>query len=149
MNEVILNSTRHLPEADVRAMAVYLKSLPADEGDLRGPAGADELKTGRILYNVYCGTCHLPTGLGGDDIGARIAGGSLAVQASDPAALINVILYGPELPTPRLPSKRSKTMEAFGDKLSDEDVALIASYVRSNWNNKGGRVTPAQVAQQR
>ncbi len=149
MNEVILNSTRHLPEEDVRAMAVYLKSLPADEGKLESRASADDLKTGRILYNVYCGTCHLPTGLGGDDVGARLAGGSLVVQASDPAAMINVILYAPELPTPHLPSKRAKQMEAFGDKLSDEDVALIASYIRSAWNNKGGRVTPAQVAEQR
>lgn len=149
MNEVTLNSTRHLPEADVRAMAVYLKSLPADEGDLASAPSAEELKTGRIYYNVYCGTCHLPTGLGGDTIGARLAGGSLVVQANDPAALINVILYGPELPTPHLPSKRSKIMEPFGDKLSDEDVALIASYVRSTWNNKGGRVTPAQVEKQR
>jgi mono/diheme cytochrome c family protein len=149
MNEVILNSTRHLPEADVRAMAVYLKSLPANEGDLKSPASGTDLKTGRILYNVYCGTCHLPTGLGGDDVGARLAGGSLVVQASNPAGLINVILYGLELPTPRLPSKRAKEMEAFGDKLSDEDVALIASYIRSSWNNKGGRVTPAQVEAQR
>jgi mono/diheme cytochrome c family protein len=149
MNEVTLNSTRHLPETDVRAMAVYLKSLPANEGKLASAASAEELKTGRIYYNVYCGTCHLPTGLGGDTIGARIAGGSLVVQANDPAALINVILYGPEMPVPHLPSKRSKVMEAFGDKLSDEDVALIATYIRSTWNNKGGRVTPAQVAEQR
>lgn len=149
MNEVLLNSTRHLPAEDARAMAVYLKSLPANAGKLASPPNAEELKTGRILYNVYCGTCHLPTGLGGDDVGARIAGGSLVVQASDPAALINVILYGPELPTPHLPSKRAKPMEAFGDKLSDEDVALIASYIRSSWNNKGGRVTPEQVAGQR
>ncbi|HVF18044.1 MAG TPA: cytochrome c, partial [Steroidobacteraceae bacterium] len=88
-------------------------------------------------------------GLGGEDIGARLAQGSPVVQASDPAGLINVILYGVELPTPRLPSKRAKTMEAFGDQLSDEDVALIASYLRSSWNNKGGRVTADQVAAQR
>jgi len=149
MNEVILNSTRHLPADDVQAMAVYLKSLPANEADLEGPPDADEMKTARILYNVHCGTCHLPTGLGGEDIGARLAQGSPVVQAADPAALINVILYGPELPTPRLPSKRSKTMEAFGDQLSDEDVALIASFVRSSWKNKGGRVTEEQVAAQR
>jgi mono/diheme cytochrome c family protein len=149
MNEVTLNSTRHLPEADVRAMAVYLKSLPADEGNLADAPSEDELNTGRIYYNVYCGTCHLPTGLGGDIIGSRLAGGSLVVQASDPAALINVILYGPELPVPHLPSKRSKIMEGFGDKLSDEDAALIATYIRSTWNNKGGRVTPAQVEAQR
>ncbi len=35
MNEVIMNSTRHLSEDDVNAMAAYLKSLPAHED---GPA---------------------------------------------------------------------------------------------------------------
>ena len=38
MNEVILNSTRHLNEADVNAMAMYLKSLPGNKGDIGKPA---------------------------------------------------------------------------------------------------------------
>src|SRR5690606_15818698 len=64
MNEVIVYSTSKLPEADVRAMAVYLKSLPAEDGALGSPASADVMNEGETLYNIHCGTCHLPTGLG-------------------------------------------------------------------------------------
>ena len=150
MNEVIMNSTQHLSDADVRAMATYLKSLPANEGKLAASANTDVLRDGETLYNVHCGTCHQPTGLGGpeEDSGARLAGGSLVVQASNPASLINVILYGPQGPNPPLP-KRWKHMEPLGDKLDDEEVAALASYLRSAWDNKGGEVTAEQVAKQR
>lgn len=149
MNEVIMNSTRHLSDADVQAMAAYLKGLPANEGTLASAAKDDVLQTGAAVYDVHCGTCHLPTGLGGqnEDAGARLAG-SPVVQASNPASLINVILYGPQPPNPPLP-KRWKAMEALGDKLSDDEVAAVASYLRNAWGNKGGAVTADQVAAQR
>jgi mono/diheme cytochrome c family protein len=63
--------------------------------------------------------------------------------------LINVILYGPQLPDPPLPTRRWKPMEAYGDKLADEEVAALASFLRASWDNKGGAVTPEQVAKQR
>lgn len=149
MNEVILNSTRHLSEPDVTAMAVYLKSLPGNRGDISEAANADVLKEGATLYDLHCGTCHQPTGLGGssEDAGARLAGNP-TVQANNPASLINVILYGPHLA--KLPgSKRWKDMPAFGEKLADDEVAAIASYIRSAWGNVGGAVTERQVAKQR
>jgi mono/diheme cytochrome c family protein len=149
MNEVIMNSTRHLSEADVRAMATYLNSLSLQENPTKAAASEQTLQAGSTLYDVHCGTCHLPTGLGShsEDSGARLAG-SPVVQASNPAALINVILYAPQPPDPPLP-KRWNRMEAFGDKLTDEEVAALASYLRSAWGNTGGEVTADQVAKQR
>jgi len=149
MNEVILNSTRHLSEPDVRAMAVYLKSLPGNHRDIGEPATANVLKAGATLYDLHCGTCHQPTGLGGpsEDAGARLVGNPV-VQAGNPASLINVILYGPHLA--KLPgTKRWKDMPAFYEKLADDEVAAIASYIRSAWGNVGGAVTEGQVAKQR
>lgn len=147
MDEVVLNSTRHLTEADTMAMATYLKSLPANEGDIGAPAAEDVLQEGSALYDVHCGTCHLPSGLGdiAEDAGPRLAGSSV-VQASNPASLINVILYGAET---ALEPKRWKEMGAFEDKLSDEEVAALASFLRNAWGNKGGAVTSEQVAKQR
>ena len=149
MNEVIMNSTRHLSEADTHAMAVYLKSLPASEPDIQPAASAQTLQAGATLYDLHCGTCHLPSGLGAqnEDSGARLAG-SPEVQASNPAALINIILHGPEPPQPPLP-KRWKPMEGFSDKLTDEEVAALASYVRNAWGNAAGAVNANQVAKQR
>jgi mono/diheme cytochrome c family protein len=149
MNEVIMNSTRHLSDADVHAMATYLKGLPGNKVKAPANANADVLQAGETLYNVHCGTCHLPTGLGGDaeSSGARLAGNPV-VQAGNPASLINIILYGPQLPNPPLP-KRWKLMEGFGDKLADDEVAALASFLRSAWGNVGGAVSTDQVAKQR
>lgn len=149
MNEVILNSTRHLTDGDVDAMSVYLKSLPAKSGT-PGPAASNYvLGMGRTVYNLHCGTCHLPTGLGDEESAPRLARGSLVVQADNPAALINVILYGPQLPDPPLLTKRRNPMENFQYLLSDDEVAAVATYVRSSWGNAAGEVTAKQVAEQR
>jgi mono/diheme cytochrome c family protein len=149
MNEVIMNSTRNLSEGDVQAMAAYLKSLPASTPESVAKASADVMQSGETLYNVHCGTCHLPTGLGNQDenSGARLAG-SPVVQASNPASLINVIIYGPPLPNPPLP-KRWKPMEGFGDKLADDEIAALATFMRATWGNTAGPVTADQVAKQR
>ena len=148
MNEVVMNSTRHLQPDDVKAMSVYLKSLPGNKGEVGKPADAETLHAGEVLYNLHCGTCHQPTGLGSrsQDAGARLAG-SPVVQATNPAALINVILYAPQLA--RLPTRRWKDMPAFEEKLADDEIAAIASYLRNAWGNVGGAVTEEQVYKQR
>jgi mono/diheme cytochrome c family protein len=149
MNEVIMNSTRNLSEADVQAMAAYLKSLPASAAESVAKASPDVMQSGETLYNVHCGTCHLPTGLGNQDenSGAKLVG-SPVIQASNPASLINIIIYGPPLPNPALP-KRWKPMEGFGDKLADDEVAALATFLRATWGNTAGPVTADQVAKQR
>ena len=149
MNEVIMNSTRNLSEADVQAMAVYLKSLPPSKPESISKPSAQTMQAGETLYNVQCGTCHLPTGLGNQDenSGARLAG-SPVVQASNPASLINTIIYGPPLPNPPLP-KRWKPMEGFGDKLADDEIAALATFIRATWGNDAAAVTADQVAKQR
>jgi len=149
MNEVIINSTRHLSEDDVSAMATYLKSVPAHETAQPAEASSSVLGMGRTVYNLHCGTCHLPTGLGDAESGPQLARGSLVVQAENPASLINVILYGPELPDPPLPTRRRNPMEEFQYLLTDGEIAAVATYVRSNWGHAAGEVTPEQVAAQR
>ena len=149
MNEVILNSTQHLKQGDVEAMATYLKSLPSNEAD-RGPAARDDvLGMGRTLYNLHCGTCHLPTGLGDPEVAPRLGEGSLVVRASDPASLINVILDGPQPPDPPLPPKWRNPMEDFRYLLDDEEIAALASYVRNSWGNTASAVSASEVAAQR
>jgi len=146
MNEVIMNSTRHLRDADVRAMSVYLKSLAPIES--KGSRASEEvLAQGKVLYTVYCGTCHLPTGLGDVNSAPPLAG-SAVVQAPSPASLLNTLMYGPQLPEPALPTTWM-TMEAYGEKMTDEEVAALASYVRSAWGNEAGAVSVADVEAQR
>lgn len=147
MREVVMHSTRHLSDDDVRAMAIYLKDLPARALD-SGPSASDaQLQHGELVYTVHCGSCHLPTGLGAEGLGVTLHQNPI-VQAADPASLINVILYGPHLPGPPFSVDRSP-MKMFGKRLSDDDIAALASYLRATFNNSAGAVTPEQVKTQR
>ena len=147
MNDVIVNSTAQLSDADVKAMAVYLKGLAPVERAPQHQMSADELREGELVYTIHCGTCHLPTGLGDPSIGPPLVG-SAVVQAEDPASLINSIIYGAVVPSPA-PPEHWETMEAFGDKLDDDEIALLSTYLRASWGNRGGPVTESDVEKQR
>ena len=46
-------------------------------------------------------------------------------------------------------SIRASPMPAFGDTLSDADIANIINYERSSWGNHGAPVTAYQVSVER
>lgn len=147
MNEVVLNSTRYLSDADVQAMAVYLKGLPAAGDTGRRPSKA-VMELGAKQYDIHCGTCHLPTGLGSDDTAPPLAGSALA-QAPDPSSLIDLVINGPRLPQ-EAPSSQWRmrpwqSMTPFAQKLSDEQAAALLSYVRNSWGNAAGEVKPSDI----
>lgn len=149
MNEVIINSTQHLHQEDVAAMTSYLMSVPAQDP---GPAPAPETQVmgfGRTVYNLHCGTCHLPTGEGDPEMGPKLNGGSLVVQAENPASMINVILYGPEAPNTSSSSPWREPMRDFQYLLDDDEIAAVATYIRNSWSNSAGSVTIDQVERQR
>jgi mono/diheme cytochrome c family protein len=149
MNEVIVNSTRHLSDADIEAMAVYLKSLPARSRSQAPETDPQVLGMGRTQYNLHCGTCHLPTGLGDPEMAPRLAKGSLVVRSEDPASLINVILYSPQMADFDMPSHWLNPMDEFQYLLTDDELAALASFVRASWDNRAGAVSARQVARQR
>jgi mono/diheme cytochrome c family protein len=68
MAEVTFNSLQFLNDEDVRAMAVYLKSLPP-QGEKRPEPQAQmvapgTMESGRKLYATWCGMCHGDEGKG-------------------------------------------------------------------------------------
>lgn len=151
MNDVIINSTHEMTEADTKAMAVYIKSLPEIQRAPKVELSAADLREGETLYTIHCGTCHLPTGLGatpGSELGPPLVGSAI-VQAEDPASLINTILYGAQLPTSLLEQNGWKSMKGFENEVDDAQAAAIATYVRASWGNHGAKVTADQVAKQR
>lgn len=146
MTEVFA-STRHLTPSDAAAIATYLKGVDPSPTRLDLSFLRSRIDEGETVYTVHCGTCHLPDGKGDGGLGVPLGGNSI-IQAKDPASLINVILYGPALPPPPFASKRT-TMSAFGKRLSDEDIAAVATYLRSSFGNNASAVTPDQVRRQR
>ena len=67
MAEVTFNSLQYLNDADVRAMAVYLKSLgqgsPLETEVAAMPAAESSLLLhfGQTVYEAHCASCHAPT----------------------------------------------------------------------------------------
>lgn len=146
MNDVIVNSTREMTPEDVRAMAVYIKSLPAHESTT-ATVTAEQAKAGADIYKARCEKCHMSSGRGGMFNGPPLAG-SAVVQTDDPASLINVILFGPMVPKD-VSLGAWETMKAYHKTLSDDDIAKLANYLRGSWGNRGRPVTAAEVASQR
>jgi mono/diheme cytochrome c family protein len=155
MSEVVVNGTSRLTDRDIHAVAVYLKSLPpAPPGAPSRPA-ASVLKAGEIVYTTRCGDCHLPSGLGvprdahadASKTAPPLAGGA-ALQAPNPATLINVVLYGAH--EAALSDGSWPTMSGFelSVGLDDEQIAALCTYLRASWGNQAGAVNAAAVARQ-
>jgi mono/diheme cytochrome c family protein len=152
MNDVVVNSTMKLTPEDLNAMAVYLKSLPANGHDSGSKPDEETMRLGSVQYDIHCGTCHLPTGLGSDITGPGLVGSSVTL-ASDPASLINMTLYGSQVPhvapSDKWQAREWKLMGPFENLLDDEQAAALLSYTRNAWGNDAGEVTPGQIDEQR
>jgi mono/diheme cytochrome c family protein len=148
MNAVVLNSTRHLTDDDIAAIASYIKSLPATSQDGDGKPDPRTMQAGALQFDIHCGTCHLPTGLGSANTAPPLVGSAIA-QTANPASFINLVLYGPqppvEKPSDQWRGKGWREMPAFDQRLTDEDAAALMTYVRNTWGNLAPAVTPADV----
>jgi mono/diheme cytochrome c family protein len=121
MAEVVLNSTSRLSDADVRAIAVYLKDLPpgTPEPTVTPPAAA-QMADGEKLYKAACIACHEVDGSGAPRIYPPLPG-SANLQSADPASTLRIILDGAEtIRTPRAPNTGSMPPYA---KWSDQQIA--------------------------
>lgn len=143
MAEVVSYSTSLMSDADVRAVATYLKDLPAGPDAPAPAADAAALARGGRIYSDACASCHLEGGAGQPGYFPPL-GGDQAAQQKDPTGLIHLILAGARTaPTTGRPSPLS--MPSFAWKLTDDEVADVATYLRSSFGNQAGPVTPAEV----
>jgi mono/diheme cytochrome c family protein len=147
MAEVVVNSTSKMSDADVRAMAVYLKDLPAGvaEPAVTSPAQA-QMTDGARIYQA-CAACHEADGSGSPRIYPPLPGNA-NLQSTDPSSTLRIILDGARtVTTPRAPNAGS--MPAYAGKLTDQEIADVATYIRNAWGNAAPAVTPGQVAKAR
>jgi mono/diheme cytochrome c family protein len=147
MSEVVVNSTSRMSDADVRAIAVYLKDLPmgAPEPVVTPPPPA-QMASGQKLYRSACIACHEVDGSGAPRIYPPLPGNA-NLQSADPSSTLRIILDGAQtVTTQRAPNKGS--MPAY-PKLSDQEIADVATYIRNAWGNAAPAVTPEQVAKAR
>jgi mono/diheme cytochrome c family protein len=152
MTDVVEHSTRYMTDADLQAIAHYLKSLPAQSQDrfAYAPAAGTALAAGDVSargaldYLNDCAACHLSSGRGYVSTFPALAGNPV-VNAVDPASLISIVLHGgSEVATDATPTRF--TMPPFDDRLSNQEIADVVTFIRSRWGNQAPSVTPEQVA---
>jgi mono/diheme cytochrome c family protein len=148
MAEVVVNSTSQMSDADVRAIATYLKDLPAGASEPAvTPPPQDEMIAGKAVYDHACIACHEADGSGAPRIYPPLPGNAL-LQSGDPSSTLRIILDGAQtVTTARAPNPGS--MPAYARDLSDQQIADVTNYIRNSWGNAAPLVTPAQVAKAR
>ncbi len=156
MNDVIHDSTQYMSDADLNAVATYLKSLPA-KGSAPAyqydSAVAQQLFNGEPgspaaeIYQNRCAACHRANGTGNGKAFPALAGNPI-LQTADPTSAIHIILSGGAQPfTAGAPS--TLAMAPYAEILSDQEIAGLATFIQQSWGNKGGAATADQVAKLR
>jgi len=89
---------------------------------------------GADLFAANCAVCH---GAAGEGVVGPGLAGNPAMQRAE--YIITTVLFGRE----------DHGMPPFADRLSDEEIAAIATFVRGSWGNDYPAVNPADVAAHR
>jgi mono/diheme cytochrome c family protein len=157
MGDVVVHSTQHFNDADLQAVAAYLKTLPAsahepssfkdDPSTAQALAAGKEGSRGAELYIDNCAACHRTNGKGDAHVFPTVSGNS-SVLSEDPVSLIRLVLAGSNLPaTSTAPSQLG--MPAFAWRLSDQEVAQVLTFIRTSWGNQAPAVEVSQVTKLR
>jgi mono/diheme cytochrome c family protein len=148
MAEEITLSSSQMTDADLTAIATYLKSLPGQTGAAPAPASAPEaVAAGGAIYADECSACHGPDGKGVPYLFPSLAG-SPNVRSADPASLVRVLLEGARsVATTGEPT--GPGMPSFAWKLNDDQAAAVLTYIRNSWGSSAPAVDPHQVSQAR
>jgi len=147
MAEVIENSTQHLNDADLRAIAAYLRSVPGRNEAKSPETDKQRLARGEALYIDQCSGCHMEDGSGQPQVFPPLKGNAV-VQAREPGAMLHMIIDGARIAATKS-NPTGLAMPAFGWKLTDQDIAELATYLRAAWGNKAAPVAVSDVKKTR
>jgi mono/diheme cytochrome c family protein len=137
MATVVHKSLSELTDRDLKAIATYLKQGQHPRALQRQPS------KGRRVFLANCSGCHGANGEGGPPYIPALRRNPI-VNAPAPLDVVRTILEGaPQTPAQRFSPQAA--MPAFGSVLNNADIAAVATYIRSHWENNASAVTPAQV----
>jgi mono/diheme cytochrome c family protein len=146
MAEVVENSTSHLSDPDLQALAAYIKTVPPQPGGgkdrfgyaahptdittFRANAGQNRPE-GEQLFVAACATCHMTSGAGVADGAYPSLFHNSVTGADTPDNLVLTVLHGVE----RRGTLHEASMPAFADDLDDTQIASLVNYVRGTFGN--------------
>jgi len=159
MSEVVDNSLRYLTAPDIKAIATYLKSVPAD-GDGTDAAAAPTPKVAREvsekpaslaqsgpglhIFEGACIGCHQFDGKGSVSNYASLVGGR---TANDPAGTnaTQALIGGTHIYS----AKTAGFMPLFGNGYSDPEIAAVVNYLTGRFGARASELTPGEIAKRR
>ena len=155
MVEVVNSSTQYMTDNDLKAMSVFLKSMPPEEEEGAEPYKYDEASAKQLAslkfsqkgsqeYFEFCVSCHGYNGRGAGVLMPSLAGNPVVLDPR-PESLINLTVNG----SLRLVTKGNAEtfdMPPFHILMSDQRIADVVTYIRTAWGHSGSEVTAEQVA---
>ena len=155
MAEAVEGGLSALTPSDLRAMVVYLRSVPA-RGSSQLPAPRRDAASnlpkvmrarydvrGRQIFEQACAGCHEWSGVSAVAPQATLTGVRAVNDASGANVAAIVIAGQPGSGPGQLP------MPAFGAAYSDSEVAAVANYVTARFGSAGSDLSAADVARLR
>ncbi len=154
MAEVVFGSTQHWTDADLKAMAVYLKALPVTASETRAkqsdtsepasqPITQPITQRGIQLYEKHCAQCHGDSGQGAANAYPALRG-NRAVLMPQKANLVQIVLNGGYAPA-TAGNPRPYGMPPFVLTLNDADIAAVLTHLRGSWGNQADAVSEVEV----
>ena len=139
--------------------AFYIVSTPSGENsaygdqrtvaDLRpvvATAGAAPTVDGKQLYAAKCAACHQGSGLGVAGVFPPVAASEWVL--GDEKILTNILLHGVNGEMIVKGNKYNGAMPAW-KSLSDDELAAVLTYIRSDWGNAAPPIKPETIKSQR
>ena len=126
---------------------VYQPYSSFDEARTSQPVDEEASEVeGKLVYQTCTRNAISPMDLGSTTVGAPPLAGSDWVQAEGPNRIIHIVLGGLSGPIDVAGAHYGTgTMVPFKDVFSDQQIADVLTYIRSEWGNKAGPVKPEQV----
>lgn len=125
-----------VPQAEYEDWAQQQVAMAEKERELTSKDWTMEelMARGEKAYNTTCAACHQPDGSGAPPTFPALKGSAVATGPVE--GHLDVVVNG----------RTGTAMQAFGEQLSEVDLAAIITYERNAWGNKvGDMVTPKQV----
>jgi len=148
MGDEVANGSSHLSDADLLAMAEYLKDQRSQASQVPSVSVRDPaMVAGGAIYQDLCSACHRGDGRGIPYLIPDLAG-SASVASDQPTSIIRVVLNGAKtVATQDEPT--GPAMPSFKWQLSDAQVAAVTTYVRNSWGHAAQPTTARAVRKAR
>jgi len=139
-----VNLNNHAGEFDPRVYFPFRNVAAVDNAHPHSPVETIR-RQGREYYALYCAACHQGNGQGLAGQFPPLAG-SEWVQGEGPNRVVRIVLNAVAGPIDVKGTHfDSAAMPPWKPTLSDEQIAAILTYIRSEWGNKAPPVTPEEV----